>query len=321
MSIKLVDSLSPMGSFPVAEAKDIVFADSENLQQKLDDGTLGSGGSGTSYIELSEEEYFALSDEQRAGEVEYRTYDTGRIFKRGVEYGKDGVQISDNETVKDKTWSSKKTSDEIAKVETELKGNIEELSSNLGEKVDYKVVVEDGSRYVEDVVTQDINTWLPNDNSSILINLKKTNGINYLNFQLLCNKKDSKNWSCIVNGAANELWKIRYIDGVRYIDELATMDNVNASLGELCNKKIYCGEAWGTIVNGFISARNPIGKAGNVIATMKYLSKNNPVGYSITTQVTLSTINFYFRWHRESDDTEAYPPDGTEIVISYMIFY
>ena len=100
------------------------------------------------------------------------------------------------------------------------------ISSNLGEKVDYKVVVEDGTRYVEDIVTQDINTWLPNDNSSILINLKKANGANYSNFQLLCNKKDSKNWSCIVNGAANELWKIRYVNGVRYIDEIATMDKV-----------------------------------------------------------------------------------------------
>ena len=106
------------------------------------------------------------------------------------------------------------------------------ISSNLGEKVDYKVVVEDGNRYVEDIVTQDINTWLPNDNSSILINLKKTNGINYLNFQLLCNKKDSKNWSCIVNGAANELWKIRYIDGVRYIEEIATMDKVESKYEE-----------------------------------------------------------------------------------------
>ena len=100
------------------------------------------------------------------------------------------------------------------------------ISSNLGGKVDYKVVVEDGTRYVEDIVVQDINTWLPNDNSSIVINLKKANGANYSNFQLLCNKKDSKNWSCIVNGAAHELWKIRYVDGVRYIDEIATMDKV-----------------------------------------------------------------------------------------------
>ena len=41
MSIKLVDSLSPMGSFPVAEAKDIVFDDSKSLQEKYDLGELG----------------------------------------------------------------------------------------------------------------------------------------------------------------------------------------------------------------------------------------------------------------------------------------
>ena len=108
------------------------------------------------------------------------------------------------------------------------------ISSNLGEKVDYKVVVEDGIRYVEDIVVQDINTWLPNDNSSIVINLKKANGANYSNFQLLCNKQDSKNWSCIVNGAAHELWKIRYVNGVRYIYEIATMDKVN-DLGSYIN--------------------------------------------------------------------------------------
>ena len=99
------------------------------------------------------------------------------------------------------------------------------------------------------------------------------------------------------------------------------LDKVNTNLGELCNKKIYCGEASGTIVNGFISVRNPIGKAGSVITTMKYLSKNNPIGCSITTQVTPSSLNFYFRWHRESNDKDAYPPDGTKIAISYMIFY
>ena len=116
MSIKLVDTLESMGNFPVANADGIQFTDGESLQKKLDDGSLGGGGAtAESYIELSEEEYLALSDEERASEVEYRTYDTGRIFNRGVEYGKDGVQISDNETVEDKTWSSQKTSDEIAK--------------------------------------------------------------------------------------------------------------------------------------------------------------------------------------------------------------
>ena len=98
------------------------------------------------------------------------------------------------------------------------------------------------------------------------------------------------------------------------------IDKVNANLGELCNKKIYCGEVTGTIVNGGISTSNPIGKEGNVIATMKYTS-GIPYGYSVTAQATLSQLNFYFRWHRESDGAEAYPPNGTEITISYMIFY
>ena len=128
--------------------------------------------------------------------------------------------------------------------DTELKENIEELSSNLGEKVDYKVVVEDGTRYVEDVVTQDINTWLPNDNSSILINLKKTNGINYLNFQLLCNKKDSKNWSCIVNGDVSTFWRICYVNGVRYIEEIATMDKVESKYSE---ENVLTSTDWNTL--------------------------------------------------------------------------
>ena len=132
-----------------------------------------------------------------------------------------GNNINDETTSTSTTWSSEKIND------------------SLGEKVDYKVVVEDGARYVEDIVTQGINTWLPNDNSSILINLKKANGANYSNFQLLCNKQDSKNWSCIVNGATNELWKIRYINGVRYIDELATMDKVANSIIRESKSTLY----------------------------------------------------------------------------------
>ena len=100
-----------------------------------------------------------------------------------------------------------------------------------------------------------------------------------------------------------------------------SISTVNTNLGELCNKKIYCGEAKGTIVSGVVSVGNPIGKAGNAIATMRYVSPNNPIGYSITAQVTSSTLNFYLRWHRESDGADAYPPDGIEVTISYMIFY
>ena len=105
-------------------------------------------------------------------------------------------------------------------------------------------------------------------------------------------------------------------------DEIAKVETeLNANLGELCNKKIYCGEVTGTTVDGFIDIKNPIGKAGNVIATMKYQSNLTPYGYCVTAQSTELAINFYFRWHRESDGAEVYPPDGTEITISYMIFY
>ena len=220
MSIKLADTLQPMADFPSAYAKDIAFDDGDTLQEKLDTGSLG--GDGASYKQLSQAEYDALTEDEKLDGREYRTYDTGHIYKLGVEYGKDGVQISDNETVEDKTWSSQKTSSKIAEVETELIRNIEELSSNLG---------------------------------------------------------------------------------------------------ELCNKKIYCGEVTGTTVDGYICTSNPIGKVGNVIATIKYQSNLAPRGYSVTAQTTLKELNFYFRWHRDSDDAEAYPPDGIELTISYMIFY
>jgi len=89
MSIKLVDTLESMGNFPVANADGIQFTDGESLQKKLDDGTLGSGNVGASYIELSQEEYDALSDEEKVNGSEYRTYDTGHIYKLGVEFGKE----------------------------------------------------------------------------------------------------------------------------------------------------------------------------------------------------------------------------------------
>ena len=90
MSIKLVDKLESMGDFPVADADGIQFEDGENLQDKLDKGKLGAGGA--SYTELSQEEYNALSDEEKLNGQEYRTYDTGKIYKLGVEYGKETPQ-------------------------------------------------------------------------------------------------------------------------------------------------------------------------------------------------------------------------------------
>lgn len=85
MSIKLVDTLESMGNFPVANASGIQFSDGEDLQKKFDDGSLGGGAE--AYTELSQEEYDALSDDEKSSGTEYRTYDTGHIYKYGVLYG------------------------------------------------------------------------------------------------------------------------------------------------------------------------------------------------------------------------------------------
>lgn len=48
MAVRMADTAEPMGDFPIAKAKHIEFEDGEKLQEKLDNGTLGSGG-GTPY--------------------------------------------------------------------------------------------------------------------------------------------------------------------------------------------------------------------------------------------------------------------------------
>ena len=220
------------------------YIDSSNMKQILT--AVKNEISSDNGIITTEAEYLALPEEQKLNNS-YYLYDIGVHYKNGVAYSrKKPIQL----TMEEYKALGEVDPDQEYIVSTDeqgillgaedigysnavsnlpcttVQGAIDKVNANLDEKVDYKVVVENGTRYVEDIVVQDINTWLPNDNSSIVINLKKANGANYSNFQLLCNKKDSKNWSCIVNGVANELWKIRYIDGVRYIDELATMDKV-----------------------------------------------------------------------------------------------
>ena len=58
--IKLADTLAPMADFPAAMAEHVEFADGENLQQKLDDGSLGGGGGEKKGEFLTKEEYDQL---------------------------------------------------------------------------------------------------------------------------------------------------------------------------------------------------------------------------------------------------------------------
>jgi hypothetical protein len=60
MAIKLADTLAPMADFPAAMAEHVEFADGENLQQKLDDGSLGGGGGEKKGEFLTKEAYDQL---------------------------------------------------------------------------------------------------------------------------------------------------------------------------------------------------------------------------------------------------------------------
>ena len=90
MAIKLVDELKAMGNFPIAHAEGINLVKTDgtedNLQNLFDNGELGGGGGGDSSVTLTQQEYEALSEEQKLDGL-YYTYDTKRIYKNGVQYG------------------------------------------------------------------------------------------------------------------------------------------------------------------------------------------------------------------------------------------
>ena len=92
MAVRLPDTAEPMGNFAGMMAKHIECDDGERLQDKIDNGSLGGGGGG--YIQLSQAEYDALTEEEKLNGKEYHTYDTGHIYKLGVEYGKDAYFTS-----------------------------------------------------------------------------------------------------------------------------------------------------------------------------------------------------------------------------------
>lgn len=91
MAVRVGDTLKQLNNadFPIVEAMDVAFASGDTLQELYDSGSLGGSGGDTTYTELSQAEYDALTDEEKVNGTEYRTYDSGRIFKLGVEYGKE----------------------------------------------------------------------------------------------------------------------------------------------------------------------------------------------------------------------------------------
>lgn len=118
--IKLVDQLSPMGSFPVAEAKDINFSDNESLQDKYDNGELGGSNADYSFETLDLlKEYVTTSTSAYPGQLLYDK-STGILYKVNQDktdvdaVGSGSGAIIDDTTASDTTvYSSNKVDDLI----------------------------------------------------------------------------------------------------------------------------------------------------------------------------------------------------------------
>ena len=94
MAVKLPDTLVPMADFPSAFAKDVQFTDGENLQDKLDNGKLGSSSSGTGLTNIKT--YTNITQLGLTAPVI-----TGRIYNALPENSIFQCDITDNRTVSD----------------------------------------------------------------------------------------------------------------------------------------------------------------------------------------------------------------------------
>ena len=219
MAIKLVDELKAMGNFPIAHAEGINLVKTDgtedNLQNLFDNGELGGGG-GDNSVTLTQQEYEALSEEEKLDGL-YYTYDTKRIYKNGVQYGasdaegigynnaESGIQATtvqgaidkvvktvedayakktdipttlpanggnadtvNNHTVKSDVPENAVFTDTVYD-DTEVKGSITELSSNLGELTNS---VEDLTEFVTNNVA--VKTLYTNETGEYLYNTGKT---------------------------------------------------------------------------------------------------------------------------------------------------
>ena len=113
----------------------ITYMNTEGIKgEKGDKGDAGEQGiagidgkDGTTYTPFIGTVTTVDSNELASASVSVNTETKEAVFNFAIPKGNkgiDGVQISDNETVEDKTWSSQKTSSKIAEVETELNAKL-----------------------------------------------------------------------------------------------------------------------------------------------------------------------------------------------------
>lgn len=166
MSVKIFDTMTTATpNFPLAYAEKINIVKEDgseaDIQTLYNNGELGGGGD--SSTTLTQEEYEALTEEQKLDGL-YYTYDTKRIYKNGVQYGasepipltmeeykalKEAGAIDEQQEylISANTEGILLGAEDIGYSNavsnlpcTTVQGAIDELSSNLGEKADKSYV-------------------------------------------------------------------------------------------------------------------------------------------------------------------------------------
>ena len=147
MAVKIYDTMTTASDgFPLAYAEKINVkrqdGSEDNLQNLFNNGELSGGGGGSTATTLTQEEYDAL-DPQEQLEGEFYCYNSGRHFRNGVEYGKDGVQISDVVS-EDSTWSSKKINDSLV--------DLDEKKADADKVVNFEYIRDNSSEDAKELI-------------------------------------------------------------------------------------------------------------------------------------------------------------------------
>lgn len=94
MAIKLADTLAPMADFPAVEAKDVAFNDNKSLQEKLDNGELGGGGTSiTVDSTMSDTSINPVQNKVIKAYVDSKSVDISADLDNAIQNKTDGIYV------------------------------------------------------------------------------------------------------------------------------------------------------------------------------------------------------------------------------------
>ena len=92
--IKLADTLAPMADFPAVEAKDVAFNDNKSLQEKLDNGELGGGGTSiTVDSTMSDTSINPVQNKVIKAYVDSKSVDISADLDNAIQNKTDGIYV------------------------------------------------------------------------------------------------------------------------------------------------------------------------------------------------------------------------------------